>query len=474
MKKVFRISIIILILLGLIAAGAYFYGVYYFRCWFCPNTSINGIDVSYKDISITEEVLNGFVVINDFTIVDNDGTEIFIDGNDIFEFDSNEIDLVADDIREKESPWLWPYLLFSYKNYVYTPNIKLNEDKLYDIIASSSLADKNRYNDSIRPYIEYTKENGYVLIDKSENLLDWKLCNQMIVDAVKNKETSLNLADAGVYKDLEDTPEFKKVYKEWNNIQKITDFNLTYKLASGDEVVIDSAVMSDFIVKNEFDYPEYDENDEILIDYDKVRAFVKKMSDDYDNFYKDKKFKSTRGDIVSVPYSRYTTYGNLIDVEKEYEELAAMIESGRSPGTREPLYIHKEDHGGFENNYGGTYVEVDMTKQHMYYYVDDELVLDTNVVTGCESNGNMTPECVCYIINKAQKIVLIGPGYESFVYYWMCITGQIGIHDATWRGTFGGEIYKYNGSHGCVNTPLNKMGELFDMMEIGTPVIVHL
>ena len=247
---------------------------------------------------------------------------------------------------------------------------------------------------------------------------------------------------------------------------------MTYKLATGEEIPVNGAVISKMLKLDENGDFVF-ENGEAVIDSDKVLAFVQDMSDKYDNLYKDKYFDTTSGGTVTIPYTRYTTYGSLMNVRAEAEELEAIIKSHKSPGEREPIYIKKEDRGSYANNYGGTYVEVDITNQHMYYYVDNNLVFDTDVVTGCKANGNMTPDCVCFILNKARNVTLIGPGYESFVYYWMCITGQIGIHDATWRRTFGGEIYLWGGSHGCINTPLNKMSELYDMMEIGTPVIVH-
>ena len=37
---------------------------------------------------------------------------------------------------------------------------------------------------------------------------------------------------------------------------------------------------------------------------------------------------------------------------------------------------------------------------------------------------------------------------------------------------FGGEIYKYNGSHGCINMPYYNVSKLYDMVQVGTPVHV--
>ena len=108
----------------------------------------------------------------------------------------------------------------------------------------------------------------------------------------------------------------------------------------------------------------------------------------------------------------------------------------------------------------------------MYYYEDGSLILSTDVVTGNTGRRMGTPEGVNYVYDKQQNRVLRGRGYATPVKYWMPVKGAIGIHDASWRSEFGGEIYKTNGSHGCVNTPLEVMRELYDKAEIGTPVVI--
>jgi lipoprotein-anchoring transpeptidase ErfK/SrfK len=48
----------------------------------------------------------------------------------------------------------------------------------------------------------------------------------------------------------------------------------------------------------------------------------------------------------------------------------------------------------------------------------------------------------------------------------------MGIHDASWRRDFGSQNYKWTGSHGCVNTPVDLMPKLYEWSEIGTRVLV--
>lgn len=136
-----------------------------------------------------------------------------------------------------------------------------------------------------------------------------------------------------------------------------------------------------------------------------------------------------------------------------------------------PAYIQKGYVRGLDD-IGDTYIEIDMTEQKMYYYADGQLELETDVVTGNTGLGRGTPEGINFIYAKQRNQILRGADYESFVKYWVPVKGNIGIHDASWRSRFGGQIYQTGGSHGCINTPTSVMSQLYEMAEIGTPVIM--
>ena len=474
MKRIGAIVISIISFLLIACVGVYFYGVYYFRHWFLPNTFINGINVSNQNFTVCEEIVKSTVVDRDLVIKDNDGTMIYVDGSKIYHYDNDSITQGIEYIKNSQNPYLWPKSLFVKHEYDFNAQRYLDDIELYNIIEESQLASKEKYNASNHAEITYSEENGYQMHDNTQNLLDWECFKTALLDAAVNDKGFIDLSENDIYKSVDETPEYGELCDKWEKINNTIDFEMTYKLASGEEIEVNSATVSKMLMLDSNGDIVFDEEkNEAMLDSSKVLQYVQNLSDEYDNMYATKEFKTTRDDIVSIPYSRFTTYGNLINVKAEAEELEKLILNHENPGEREPIYTKKEDHGSITNNFNGTYVEVDITNQHMYYYVDYKLEFDTDVVTGCRVNGNSTPECVCFILNKARNVTLIGPGYESFVYYWMCITSQIGIHDATWRRTFGGEIYIYGGSHGCVNTPINKMSELFSMMEIGTPVVVH-
>lgn len=474
MKKRVRIILVLAaVFILIIGVGGYFYGVYYFRRWFCPNTYINDVKVTGREYSVAFDILQTYYDLNDITIRDIDGSAIVMEAENIYLFDENEYIKAANVIITQENPYYWPLYVFNKHVYSFTPNFTVNKEAVDNYLLNSFLSEKKRYNPDNCTEIVYSYYSGFKLLNDTTNLLDWDLTYNEIYKCIQNGTEICDLSTFESYKDVPEEQISEKTLEQWEDLNKIINFNLTYNLCTGQEIKITPAVVSRFICTNSRGGFEYDENGDILIHSDRIHDYIQDMSDKYDTFYHTQYFDATRGDTVAINYSRYTTYGSQIDIDKEAETLEDLIRNSKKRELiREPEYLKKIDRGNYLNSYNGTYVEVDLTAQHMYYYKNGECVLDTDVVTGCKSNGNMTPDCVCYILNKARNVTLIGPGYESFVYYWMCITGQIGIHDATWRSNFGGKIYLYNGSHGCVNTPLKKMSELFEQMEIGTPVFV--
>ena len=115
-------------------------------------------------------------------------------------------------------------------------------------------------------------------------------------------------------------------------------------------------------------------------------------------------------------------------------------------------------------------VIVYISRQQLDYYENDVVVFSSPVVTGI--NGG-TPKGSYTLLNKSRNVALVGADYVSHVKYWMPFIGRsYGLHDAPWRSNFGGDIYKTNGSHGCVNLPTDSAAKLYDLLEVGTPIII--
>ena len=125
----------------------------------------------------------------------------------------------------------------------------------------------------------------------------------------------------------------------------------------------------------------------------------------------------------------------------------------------------------------GTWVEVSISTQTMRMYVNSKLYVSTPVVTG-NYGALSTNRGHHRVISKKSPARLRGSyngsSWDTPVHYWLGFTsnGQ-GLHDSTWRSAYGGTIYKGNGSHGCVNTPLSAMGKIYSKSYMGMPIIVY-
>ena len=137
-------------------------------------------------------------------------------------------------------------------------------------------------------------------------------------------------------------------------------------------------------------------------------------------------------------------------------------------GTRTAPYSAKSS-----KPYGGSYVEIDLSSQKLWLYKDGERIVTTNLVSGSVAEGHRTPTGVYSIYAKQTDRYLSGEGYRSWVNYWMPFLGGYGLHDASWRSSFGGTIYHYDGSHGCVNLPSSAAKKVYNNVSVGTKVILY-
>lgn len=200
-----------------------------------------------------------------------------------------------------------------------------------------------------------------------------------------------------------------------------------------------------------------------------MAAWVDQLADQYDTIGAYLPFVTSNGETV-YPESR--TYGWQMDRETETEELYQILLAGDSV-QRSPVWLESAASRG-ENDIGDTYVEIDYTNQRMWYYKDGQLLVETPVVTGNVGAGMASPEGVFCLVGKQEDAVLTGEDYKTPVDYWMPFYGGVGIHDAdTWRTSYGGDIYQWSGSHGCINTPTAQAAVIYQNIEVGTPVICY-
>jgi hypothetical protein len=214
---------------------------------------------------------------------------------------------------------------------------------------------------------------------------------------------------------------------------------------------------------------------------EKIAAFVNELDAQYSTRYRERTFQSTLAGEITID-AKFNDYGYTILVDDEIEQLREDIES-RKHVEREPVYLETNSWGNpyylkrsGEDDLAGTYIEVDLTAQHVWYYKDGELYMESDCVSGdvTKDHGTHTG-CFPLAYKESPSVLRGGEGdgeWEEKVQYWMPFFEGQGLHDASWRYYFGGSIYRGNGSHGCVNLPTWAAGELYEAVETGTAIII--
>lgn len=284
-----------------------------------------------------------------------------------------------------------------------------------------------------------------------------------VKEALNSQTRLLKVENLDCYKTVQVTSDNADLNQMCANLNRYKDINITYVFGDQQEILpgLEAVKWIDGV-----------SGSAIQVNQQKVAEYVKYLADKYDTYGKPHTFTSTSGRQVSVNGD----YGWQINQAEEAVALTRMVQNGTNQ-TREPAYSRTAA-SRTGNDFGTTYVEVDMGLQHIYMYENGTLIAEAPIVTGNVSRGWTTPEGLYTLYYKERDRVLRGPkredgtySYESPVSYWMPFNGGIGLHDANWRGKFGGEIYKNNGSHGCINIPPKTAAVIFEHAYKGIPIL---
>lgn len=284
-----------------------------------------------------------------------------------------------------------------------------------------------------------------------------------VKEALNSQTRLLKVENLDCYKTVQVTSDNADLNQMCANLNRYKDINITYVFGDQQEILpgLEAVKWIDGV-----------SGSTVQVNQQKVAEYVKYLADKYDTYGKPHTFTSTSGRQVSVNGD----YGWQINQAEEAVALTRMVQNGTNQ-TREPAYSRTAA-SRTGNDFGTTYVEVDMGLQHIYMYENGTLIAEAPIVTGNVAKGWTTPEGLYTLYYKERDRVLRGPkradgtySYESPVSYWMPFNGGIGLHDANWRGKFGGEIYKNNGSHGCINIPPKTAAVIFEHAYKGIPIL---
>lgn len=470
-SKAGEIVLAVILTLLILIAAVYLGIAFYYSARFLPYTNINGVECGNMEVSEVVPLIDG--QINDYSLT--------VTGRDYATGESGALlgTIGVEDIAlayadtegavkaalKEQNSFLWPQAFLGRRQYNHSlvQGIVFDETMLRNTVNSWEACREENMQSPENAYIsEYDEAlKGYEVIPETSGTeLDMEAVFRRIVAGLQAHETALDLEEGLCYTEAEikstdsGLTDAVQTANSWLGVRIAYDWN-------GNEVILDAETLKDWIAM---------EDGQPTLDEDAVESFVKKQAAQYDTYGKKKNFVTALGVELSL---NSPNYGWKTDVETETEELLQLIYQG-SETEKEPVYSIKAKSKGM-NDVGDSYVEADLTHQHLYVYQDGTVVFETDFVSG---KMNSTPDCITPpgifgLTYKTTNAVLRGTNYETPVNYWMPFFGNYGMHDATWRVDFGGTIYQEYGSHGCINLPLDAAAVIYGYVSTGSPVVCY-
>lgn len=484
MKKKIIIPIVVVLFLLVGGIGAVWFVLEsnaFYAEKFPENTAINGIDCSGMTAMAAEAALTAEWNSREF-VFKNNGSDL---GSITLQDTTYKIQEPLKDIR---------------KNNVVKTAMSYFFDKPLDLTMEMPLKEAGTGFKTTLEQAEFLKEsepvptqNAYldlsgdtvkIVPEVNGTNIDYNRLTKEIGKLVKVNEFKMDYDKKDFYEKPAVTADNEDLVTREKNYKKYLKSNVTY-LMGQDKVSISPAYMAKIrgvevslegpMSEDEINTLQKALDDNVVIE-DAINEYVQYFADTYNTLGKERNFTSIGGNAIKVSGG---DYGFKLDIDKEREQLTADLKSNAAV-ERKPLWkIEGFVEYNKDDDIGNTYVEISISRQRLWYYKDGVKIVDTPVVTGNPYEGHSTPSGTFSLTYKTRNATLRGNNsdgstYESPVSYWMPFYGNYGMHDAPWRSSFGGGIYRGGGSHGCVNMPVSAARKVYEnLAPKNVPVIVY-
>ena len=466
--KGLKVTGIIAAILAVTAGCAYGAVTYYYADRFFEGTYINGIDCSNKTAYEVEQAIASTVEAYSIEVTSRNQDPQTISGSQIgyqYMSDGEVLNLL-----KQQKPYEWVRGFMETRSYNTQENVTFDKTLLQNEVKALNCAQPEN---QVEPENAYVAMNGdeFTIVPETEgSKLKVKEAYKALDAAISGSQTSIDLGSTpDVYAVAAVTSEDSTLQATRDAYNNYTKASITYTF--GDQTV----TLDGSTLKN---WPQFDEKGQLVQDdasfTQHVKDFVAQLASEHNTVGTTRSFNTTSGRTVSVYGS---AYGWKIDQDAEAAQLTEEIRTGTQT-TREPVYSMRANAYGY-NDIGSTYIEVDLSSQHMYYYQGGSIIFDSDIVSGdIRYDDRATPPGIFTLYYKKSPDVLRGAKkpdgtyeYETSVTYWMPFNGGIGFHDATWQAYFGGDRYTYAGSHGCINMPLDAAATLYSIIDTNVPIV---
>ena len=446
----------LLVLLGAVYGGGY----YYYSSHFPHAITANGKSLGEMTVEEAEKVFTDDIDAHSIVLKEKEREETV---------SASAIHTVIDvgsqvqDLFDSLDPRLWFTNMFGEKDTTLTLDVSYDKEAMTGLVDSLECFKKENIVAPKSTYIQAGETEFEIVPEVLGNTVIKKRLIAAIEESLATCKTSIDLVEEDIYKLPKYYAKDEVVIKARDTANKYTHGTIVHDFTYATETIDYNTTKDWIIISKDF---------KTELSSSLVGDYVESLGNKYNTMGSARPFTTANGNKINV-YNG--DYGWRIDFKKEKKKLIKEIKSGKDVN-RKPIYSYTAAIQTKETDIGDSYVEVNLAAQELWLFVDGDCIMNTSVVTG--KPPHVTYSGVYGITYKKRDDYLEGYNadgtpYRSHVEYWMPFNGNQGLHDASWRDSFGGNIYKTNGSHGCVNCPTWAAATLFKYVDENFPVIIY-
>lgn len=483
---------IIVAIIGL----AYVGGIVAFTFLFYPNQELAGIDVSLMQADAAAQKLDGQVDGYTLTLEDPDlgfsWTYEPEGGRNIF----NTAAAAREKLAQNE-PWIWPVKLYE----AVTEKAVTSDEDALDLNAEPDLSllgaafNRTDFENSLGAVVDGFNANrsgvfnaqsswdadaGAFRYEKAASARKLNRDNivKLALASLADLKADASLTELGedLYLPLEGNPTEEQMKADCDAANAFLGTNVTFKLGDSTAGTLDGTTIGPWIT--------FDAATDPTLSTDAVSAWASELAAQMNTVGSTRTYTRPDGKTVTIGGG---TFGWSVDEDALVQTVQDAVANHQTGDIQVPTASQGDVFTGAGQPDWKKYVDVDISEQYARLYDENgTLIWETGVVTGKDNGEDDTPIGVYKVNNKARNINLVSqnkdpetgePEYVSPVDYWIAWKGSSwGFHDASWQPSWvysDPSAYHTRGSHGCINTPYDKVQQLFDLLEVGDCVIVH-
>ena len=426
----------------------------YFNNRFLPSTIINEIDCSNKTVDEISSAMEDKLKDYHLKILYNDITVDEIYGSDI-NMEFGDMDKVLQEICDNQKKVSWLKGVFCNSEPISTgKGLKYDTSVLNQFISSSLVLSMTATTKSVDADIEF-KDGKYVITPAvyGDEINKTAVANK-IIGAVNSLDSSLDINKDDCF--------IKPALTEYNN-NLINSCNMANKLIKNKIELNATDDLFEIPVEIKKDWFDVNSEGSLIFDENAFDKYMDKVDKSYSENTEVREFKTFYGDTVNVTGG---DFGMALNRAKLKEDMAKAMFGGEDTKIVVEFYVTQKE-------IGNSYIEVDLSNQMLWMFVNGEQKLCAPIITGRDDKEHATPEGVYRLKSKSTGGTVTEKNESKSVKYWMSINGEKGICDAGWKNLFGGDVYKTEGSDGSIYVLEDAAKTIYENSYENMPIVCY-